>query len=175
MAPCGRLWSCLGTRPAVSTLGFGLRPKRLAPLAFIIPLDDDVALGRFLDLFGQLRGFLFSRKSFPIEGRVGPANMIVNLRTDVLAFHSRTSSVWGSGRSVIRITLRSDSIGCREFGNALIFRLLTNAPDANRIETSRNLRSVTAVLKNRLRLLGSSVEPNINTEEGRDYGALQHT
>jgi len=57
-----------------------LRPriKHLAPFALVITLYNGEALVPSLDLAGHHRGFLFRREALPIEGRVGPENMVVN-------------------------------------------------------------------------------------------------
>ena len=52
-----------------------LRAKVLAPFALVVTLDDNVRLSRSFDRCGQLHGFLFC---CAVEGRVGPANMVVN-------------------------------------------------------------------------------------------------
>lgn len=59
-------------------LWLGLRPKHPAPFALVITLYNRKALIPFLELAGQYGGFLFRREGFPIEGRVGPAYMVVN-------------------------------------------------------------------------------------------------
>jgi len=56
-----------------------LRPrKHLAPFALVITLYNREALVPSLDLAGHYRGFLFRREALPIEGRVGPENMVMN-------------------------------------------------------------------------------------------------
>src|SRR5215471_5154706 len=77
---------------------FSLGIKRLAPFALLITLHDVVALVRFHDLTGQMRRFFFRREGFPIEDRVGPANMVVNLRVhgltpEVCRYSDKLSSV----------------------------------------------------------------------------------
>lgn len=67
-------WLTKGRR--ILWLDFG--PKRLAPFALVITLYDNVVLIRSLDLYGQFRGFLSCRERFPIKGRVGPADMVVD-------------------------------------------------------------------------------------------------
>ena len=57
---------------------YGLRLKHLAPFALVITPYDGVALIPCVDLSRQFRGFIFRRERFPIEGQVGPANMVVN-------------------------------------------------------------------------------------------------
>lgn len=59
-------------------LWLGPRVKHLAPVAFVITLYNGEALVPSLDLAGHHRGFLPRREGLPIEGRVGPENMIVN-------------------------------------------------------------------------------------------------
>ena len=55
-----------------------IQTKHLAPFALVITLYDDAALVPSLDLSGQFGGFLLRREGFPIERRVGPANMVVS-------------------------------------------------------------------------------------------------
>jgi hypothetical protein len=59
-------------------LWLGPRVKHLAPFALGITLYNFEALVPSLDLAGHYRGFLYRREGLPIEGRVGPENMVVN-------------------------------------------------------------------------------------------------
>ena len=71
-------------------------PKRPATFASFITLHDGVALVPLLNVTRQMRRFLFSREGFPIEDRVRPVNMVMNLRHNGLA-HTRFADSYACG------------------------------------------------------------------------------
>jgi hypothetical protein len=65
----------------LNTLGLsgGLRLKHLAALTIVITLYDYIRFVWFGDQSSQFQGVLFRREGFPVERRVGPANMVMSL------------------------------------------------------------------------------------------------